>query len=261
MRTATITEAAEGVHLVQGPGSNWIILTEGEDVTLIDSGYPGDLQAVRWSLRKLGHGPEDLAAILLTHAHVDHIGSVPGLIGREIGISAEGSAVPVFASAAELPMARGEVQEQAKPSSILVRLLRPGVLGWLASALGAGALRHVAVPSAQAFSGPGPLDVPGHPVPIATPGHTSGHTSYHLPQSGVIVTGDALVTAHAISLLRGPQLLPTLFSNDPAAAVAALDALEDLDAETILPGHGPGYHGPIREAVARARKASKIKAG
>ncbi|WP_372346943.1 MBL fold metallo-hydrolase [Streptomyces sp. KL116D] len=42
----------------------------------------------------------------------------------------------------------------------------------------------------------GPLDRPRSPVPVHTPGHTRGHCAYHPPTAGILVTGDALVTAH-----------------------------------------------------------------
>ncbi|MCW2657606.1 MAG: Metallo-beta-lactamase, partial [Jatrophihabitans sp.] len=40
-----IVEAAEGVFLVRGTDVNWILLRDGRELTLVDSGYPGDIQA------------------------------------------------------------------------------------------------------------------------------------------------------------------------------------------------------------------------
>jgi glyoxylase-like metal-dependent hydrolase (beta-lactamase superfamily II) len=42
---------------------------------LIDAGYPGDRDDVLDSLRHLGYLPGDVRAILLTHAHIDHLAS------------------------------------------------------------------------------------------------------------------------------------------------------------------------------------------
>ncbi len=67
-----------------------------------------------------------------------------------------------------------------------------------------------------------------------------------------MLTGDALVTGHPTSARRGPQLLPRFFSSDPDRTVAALDALDRLDADVVLPGHGEPFRGPVRDAVTRA---------
>jgi glyoxylase-like metal-dependent hydrolase (beta-lactamase superfamily II) len=58
------------------------------------------------------------------------------------------------------------------------------------------------------------LDVPGRPVPIFTPGHTSGHCAFHLPERGALIAGDALMTDHALAHPAGPTLLPTSFNHD-----------------------------------------------
>jgi glyoxylase-like metal-dependent hydrolase (beta-lactamase superfamily II) len=100
----------------------------------------------------------------------------------------------------------------------------------------------------------GPLDLPGRPVPVHTPGHTQGHVVFHLPDAGVVVSGDALVSGHPTSRIEGPQLLPDMFHHERAQALASLDILEGLDAEVLLPGHGPVHRGPVREAARRARE-------
>lgn len=50
----------------------------------------------------------------------------------------------------------------------------------------------------------GALDAPGRPLAVHTPGHTSGHAALHLPDQGVLVAGDALMTEHALSTSTGP---------------------------------------------------------
>ena len=67
---------------------------------------------------------------------------------------------------------------------------------------------------------------------VATPGHTLGHISVFDPETGVLVTGDAVRNT---SGLQGsdPQ-----YTDDEAAAAASLAKLAKLPVKTILFGHG-----------------------
>lgn len=239
---------SRGVFLARGTDVNWILVREGGDVTLIDAGYPRDLAAVEASLERIGARPQDVRAILLTHAHIDHVGAV-NHFHRQY-------ATPVFTDPVEVAHARRDYLEQAGLGDVVRNLFTPGMLAWAVRAARAGATKNVAVGHAQPFPGAGALDLPGRPVPIATHGHTSGHVAFHLPELGVIATGDGLVTGHPLCPTTGPQLLPPMFHHSGEDAVAALDALEAVPADIILPGHGAAHRLPIADAVARAREAA-----
>jgi glyoxylase-like metal-dependent hydrolase (beta-lactamase superfamily II) len=239
----SVTQIADGVHIASTGLVNWGLVEEGDQVTLIDAGYPGDASRVRASLAKIGRQLEDVAGVLITHAHVDHIGGLPWC----------GLEAPVYTGQAEVPHARREYLQQASEMDVLVRAWNPRVLLWSLRILALGATRDATVPDIKACRIGKKLDLPGRPVAVATPGHTSGHTAYHFKQAGVVATGDALITGHPISGRRGPQPLPDFFSHDAEQANASLDAIAALDADTILPGHGPAWTGPWAEAVALAR--------
>ncbi len=70
----------------------------------------------------------------------------------------------------------------------------------------------------------------------------------------MVISGDALVSGHATSRIEGPQLLPGMFHHDRSRTVASLDVLAGLDADVLLPGHGPVHRGPLRDAVHLARE-------
>ena len=161
--------------------------------------------------------------------------------------------VPVLMAAQELPLATGE-QEKPGSGSELVRMAwRPNVAMWLGRVIRSGALHDEPLRGAQTWSDGGPLDLPGRPVPVASPGHTPGHTAYFFPEHGVLATGDALVTAHPLTAAHTPHLLPSVFNASDAGALAALDALAAVDADVIVPGHGDVWRGPIARAVDLAR--------
>ncbi|AOW94312.1 MBL fold metallo-hydrolase [Rhodococcus sp. WMMA185] len=224
-------------------------MRDGDALTLIDGGYPGDVSAVEYAINSLGRSPEDVQGMLLTHAHIDHMGAIVSFHERY--------RTPVFTDPTEVAHARRDYLEQAKGKDFIPMLHKHGVLPWLLRIARVGATRSLSIDDAQAFGSSGPLDLPGAPVPVATHGHTSGHSAYHLPQHGVVITGDALVTAHALSKVDGPQLLPQVFDHGKQDTVAALDHLAVLNAETIVPGHGPVVSMHISAAVEQARGRSR----
>ena len=96
-----------GLALVTGPASNWVVVGTRKSWLLVDGGYPGDGDRVMASARAAGiRGfPE---AVLLTHAHVDHVGAARRLAAH---------GVPVWCAAAELGNATGETPSQIDPET------------------------------------------------------------------------------------------------------------------------------------------------
>ncbi|MGW3955506.1 MBL fold metallo-hydrolase [Streptomyces sp. NPDC004752] len=249
---ADVRQVADGAYLVRGNHTNWVILTDGDAATLVDTGYPGDRQLVLDSLNAVGSAPEAVEAVLITHAHNDHLGSAEYLRGAY--------KTPVYLHEAEVPHARREFLQQVSAGAVLRNAWRPGVVPWLVHVLRVGGTQQHPVTAPEAFPTTGALDLPGRPVPVHTPGHTDGHTVYHLPDLGIVVSGDALVSGHPIARLRGPQLLPVMFDHARARAVDSLDLIARLDGDILLPGHGPVHHGSVREAAEQARDRALTRA-
>ncbi|MHA3022341.1 MBL fold metallo-hydrolase [Mycobacterium sp. BMJ-28] len=243
-------EVAADVFWVEGTAVNWVLLRDETELTLIDGGWSGDTSRVEDSIRALGRHPLDVRAVLLTHAHVDHMGAI-NHFHKHYG-------TPVFMSSAEVIHARDGHLEQARPADIIKRCYRPSALHWAARVMAAGALKPVKIPHAQPYPRAGALDLPGAPIPVPCAGHTSGHSSFHLPDKGILITGDALVTGHPLSPVTGPQLLPPFFAHAPADAEAALATLAGIGAEVLIPGHGLPWRGTPAAAAEQARHWASI---
>ena len=56
------------------------LIDTGAGLVLIDTGYPDMRKTVLDNIRALGFSPEDIIAILHSHAHIDHIGSTRELV-------------------------------------------------------------------------------------------------------------------------------------------------------------------------------------
>ena len=70
-----LSAITDSVHFAHTDLVNWTLVADDTGVILIDAGFPGSRDDVLASLRHLGFGIDDLRAILLTHAHIDHFGS------------------------------------------------------------------------------------------------------------------------------------------------------------------------------------------
>jgi len=125
--------AADGVWLVTGTDNNWVLVADGNEVTLVDAGFPRDLPRVLSSLERIGRAPGDVRAIVLTHAHPDHIGASERLRAAR--------GIPIRLLDAEAAHARGEVIQQCSELQILRAAWRPRVLLWAVRIARAGAAR------------------------------------------------------------------------------------------------------------------------
>jgi len=72
-------EIAPGIHRIpKARGPNVYLLVD-QDLTLIDTGYPGNGRIVAEYIEGLGRRIEELERVLITHSHPDHTGSVTEL--------------------------------------------------------------------------------------------------------------------------------------------------------------------------------------
>lgn len=242
-----VLEVASQVYFVEASDVNFVLIVDGDEVTVVDSGYPRDRNLVEASVREIGRSLADVAAMLLTHAHVDHIGSAEWM-RQDLG-------VPIHCHTDEAAQARGELEQRISEQAILVRLWRPGVLTFMLNVVAKGGLNPTHVTEVSTFSDGAQLDVPGQPVAVHTPGHTSGHVGFHVPDRGVLITGDALITVDVWDRSnRGPQVIKAPFNHDHNQAVDSLQRFAELDAQAVIPGHGRPYRGSPAQAVEEARR-------
>lgn len=213
-----------------------------EGITLIDAGLPGHWNDLQRELSSLGRPLTDIKGIVLTHGDTDHIGFAERL-RQETG-------VPVFVHAADAVRAQSGEKLNAP-----IGPWRVGpVAGFFAYALRKNGLRTKYVKEVVEVADGEVLDLPGSPVIIAMPGHSSGSVAVHVPMADAVFVGDALTTRHVLTGRSGAQ--PAPFTDAPAEALASLDRLATVDASWVLPGHGAPFHGTPAEAAAAVRAAA-----
>lgn len=245
MNDVRLDEVARAVFRVEGSHNNFVLIVDGTDVTMVDSGYPKDRDLVDASVAKIGRSLADIQAMVLTHGHVDHKGSAERLrIDHEVA---------VYCHEREVRLSRGDIKQQISMWE-LRRAWRPKIFKFAVNAIRRGGLQPKHVSDLSTFDDNEEIDVPGKPIAIFTPGHTEGHCGIHLPEAGVLISGDALITVDLWDPEhRGPQVMRREFNYDHAQAIQSLGRFTELEADVIVPGHGEPWRGDTHAAVALAR--------
>lgn len=238
-----VSTISRGIHRIGDEIVNVYLIEEGGEVTIVDAGVPAYWNLLPASLAEIGRSLGDVRAIILTHGHSDHIGFAERARRQRNW--------PIAVHELDAALARGEAPNPAKGMGR--KRLRP-LLGFLLWSARRGALRQMHIGAVVTYGNGATLDVPGAPRVIHVPGHTPGSAALHLADRGTLIVGDALATYAVTTGEHGPQVAP--FTADAAEAVASLERLESLDAQDVLPGHGPIWRNGIASAVEQVRRSA-----
>lgn len=235
-----MNRVADNVYSLGTRGHNFYLVHDGDQVTIIDAGCSGEWSKLVKGLGVIGLSLEAVAGILITHSHADHFGLAKKAIGE---------GVPVTVHEAEVARAAGTYDGRYAVKPRELPFLNWHALRIFLPMIGVGIMRLEHTDDVGTFQDGEALDLPGNPVAVHTPGHTEGHTMFHLPDSGLLFTGDGLITMDLLGPGRGPQLIEHRFNLDHSQALASLDRITDLEADLLLPGHGQPWAGTPAAAV------------
>ncbi|MDP3766733.1 MAG: MBL fold metallo-hydrolase, partial [Dehalococcoidia bacterium] len=188
---------------------------EADRLTLIDAGLAGSAETIFGAVERGGARREDLAQVLVTHYHADHIGALAEL--------AERGGARVLAHRLDAPVVRGE-QEEAEP--VLSDAERPYAERAIQST--------PAAPRAQVdreLEDGDEIDLDGGARVVHVPGHTPGSIALYVPKRKLLFTGDAVAGVDGKPIVG-------VFNADPEQARASFRKLADLDFEVACFGHG-----------------------
>jgi len=232
-------QAAEGVTRFEDQGVvNWYLVETDDGKVAVDTAFPTAWEQVEPHLA-------DLKAIVITHAHVDHLGFAERA-RQETG-------VPVYVPQGDAQLARHPLRYAKSERVPLLYLRHLPTLRLYWRATKAGAIRGKTLRDLRTY-GDGD-ELPGGLRAVSTPGHTDGHMALHLPGRDVLFAGDAIVMRDPYTDREGPCIVARAATKDSERATRSLDAIAATGARTVLTGHGPAWTGGAETAAERARAA------
>ncbi len=205
-------------------------LIQDERAILVDSGSPGESQAILKALADAGVDVSSLSLLLHTHGHSDHAGSTAEL--RRL------SAALAAVHAADAAMLRSGRNGPLPPTRLEARLIKRFV--------------DKPFPAVEPdFVFDSGLDLAPYGVDgrvVMTPGHTAGSVSVLLA-SGEAIVGDVLMGGLMGGTFQAGKPNLHYFVQDPGQLRQSLAFLLAQPLHTLHVGHG----GPLAMAAVRSR--------
>lgn len=214
--TACSSNLFQLTHLV---AFNCYLVREDDGFTLIDTNMSGQAQAILKEARQLGL---PIVRILLTHAHIDHVGSLDGLHealpNAQVAISERDARFltgdkSLDPSEPQVPLRGGYPVCKTKPTLLLHEGDRIGSL-----------------------------------EAIATPGHTPGHLAFLDIRDRTLIAGDAFQTQDGIAVSGTFKFLfpfPALATWHKGLALESARKLLALQPSLLAVGHGRVLKQPV----------------
>jgi glyoxylase-like metal-dependent hydrolase (beta-lactamase superfamily II) len=237
---------APGIHRIEDAHTNWYLVEDEGRLTVVDTGVRTSWDSLQAALPAIARSPADIAAVVLTHAHFDHLGFAERARAE--------LSVPVYVHENDVPLTRHPLQYAHERARSAYFATQPRALPNLAGFLRTRAFFPPPVQAVLRYNG-GELSVPGSPRVIFTPGHTVGHCALHFPERDAVIAGDAVVTLDPYTNRSGPRIVARAATADSERALRSLDALAATGAGTVLVGHGDLWTGGAAEMVRRAQAA------
>jgi glyoxylase-like metal-dependent hydrolase (beta-lactamase superfamily II) len=207
------------VHTFFTGVANTFIIADSRGVVVIDAGMPHQAQRIVGKIRALGHTPQDLRLIVVTHGHVDHAGSAAAL-KRLTG-------APIAMHHADAPLV-ATLDLKVPPG----RNTAINAIKWLMERLGWLIPLETLTPDVWLEDEQSLRDFGIDARVVHTPGHTAGSVSVMLDDSALFV-GDAILNLVRVSF--------PLFWEDPVAIRESALRIQALKPRVCYTGHGRAF--------------------
>ncbi|MDE3126442.1 MAG: MBL fold metallo-hydrolase [Gemmatimonadota bacterium] len=207
------------VHTLFTGVANTHLIESERGVIVIDAGMPRQAQRVINAIRALGHSPQDVRLILLTHGHIDHAGSAVALKRLT------GAPIALHRADARLTATRDLKIPPGRNATTDVIGQAIAKFGWVVPL-------ETFMPDIWLDDGMMLRDFGIDARVVHTPGHTAGSISIAC-EDGTLFVGDALLNVLHISF--------PLWWEDSAAAHESACKIRALQPRVCYSGHGRAF--------------------
>ena len=207
------------VHTLFTGVANTFIVENSRGVIVVDAGMPRHARRIVNAVRALGHAPQDVRLILITHGHIDHAGSalaLQKLTSAPIALH-RGDARLVETPSLKIPPGRGTAPE------LVGATMR--AFGWLMSL-------ETFAPDVWLEEGQSLREFGLDACVAHTPGHTAGSVSV-LCDDGTLFVGDAILNLVHVAF--------PLYWEDAAIARESALKIHALKPRVCYTAHGHAF--------------------
>ncbi len=203
-------------------------LLEASDgsLILVDTGLPNSEQKIIKYINSIGKSVNDIKYILITHAHVDHMGSAATLkkmSNAMLGVNEKGIKFMDGTGGLQLPQTKNIKDLKTKllmvAGRVMTRAMKPKFVK----------------PDMILKEGVFPEQMHLNAKILETPGHTPDSISIYLPDSNTIIVGDTLFGK------SDKLVLPQIY-DDYIALLGSVKKIRDLNPDLICVSHGKNHH-------------------
>ncbi|MDP4172893.1 MAG: MBL fold metallo-hydrolase [Bacteroidota bacterium] len=214
-----------------------VLLTNKDEVILVDCGYPGFLPLIKEEAEKNDIDLNNLSTIVITHHDYDHMGALAE-------IKEEYPKVTIASSLLDEKYISGKEKslrlQQAEALYDTLPFEKRAHAEWFQNTL--KSLRTAKVD--LKLNDHDIMPWAGGTEIIATPGHMPGHISLYIKNYKTLIAGDALVIEEGKLAIANPN-----YTLDISEAKRSVKKLLDYEIQRIICYHGGEFNKNIRDSL------------
>ena len=202
-----------------------VVIKDGDNLTLIDTGYPKQIEYIKSALQKDGLDINNIKTIIVTHQDIDHVGNVKDILNlvpdiEIISYNEEAEYINGNKTPCKVEYMERNLDEMDEKGKQLYHLFKTFFENNKINV-------DKVVKNGDVISKGEAMQV------IATPGHTPGHMCLYIEKYKLLVAGDLLLLKDG-NITTCPKELN--YNND--MYLQSVNKIRNLELEAIICFHG-----------------------